>query len=103
MRRIVRIAQEVRAPAPLHGGVFVGEAPGFRGSEIAPAAGRLMVDQLGGWCPHIEITGRPDPQTKIDIIESDRQGLVEPADLIEYVAANEQTCRGNSADVLHHA
>src|ERR1051325_8812608 len=58
MRRIVWIAQELRAPASLHGGVFVGKALRLRGRQVAAAADGFVVDQIGERRPQIEIAGR---------------------------------------------
>src|SRR2546423_1194185 len=101
VRRIIRIAEQRRAPAPLHGGVFLGEAFGLRGREIAAATDGFMMDQLGERGPQIEIPSRADSEAEIDIIECDRQVLIEAADAIEYLFADHQACGRDGTDILY--
>src|SRR5947209_2649183 len=103
MWRIIRIAEQVRAPAALHRGVFAREAPRLRGREIAAAADRLMMNQLREWRPNIKVAGGADPQAEIDIVERNGQALVEAVDLIEHLPADQQTGCCHRTDVLHYA
>ena len=74
-----------------------------RASTLAPPGGRFVVIQLGEGRVNNQITGPPHFQTKVDIVEGDRQTfLVESADLLENVAPGEQASARDRTVVARH-
>jgi hypothetical protein len=59
------------------------KALGFRDRRVVTSAGRLVVDELGKWCPKIQISCRSDLKAEIDIAESDLQLLIKSPDLLK--------------------
>ena len=62
--------------------VDLGEKPDLlRRTVVDAATSRFMMDQFRVWRPDDPVAGLAQPQAKIDVIESDREILIEAAEL----------------------
>src|SRR3546814_12965952 len=59
-----------------------------------------MVVQLGERRPDIAITGRPQSQAEVDIVERNLQPFLEPANLVIDLTTHQQTCAGDCRQPL---
>src|SRR5690606_17910854 len=98
-----RIPAAPRIPPPDHQGHFIGE-PGLLLLGILAAAGcRLVVVELGKRRPDVPISGFPEPQAEIDVIERNLQGFVQPPYLLVGGASDDQAGTRDGGELLRDA
>ena len=68
---------------------------------VKTAAGRLVMNQLGMWRPDDPVARFPQPQAKIDVVESDREiYFIEAADLQVNISSYNRASCGYRRQIL---
>jgi hypothetical protein len=75
------IALQYGSPLGVHVVDFGEKADLLRGTVVDAATSRFMMDQFRVWRPDDPVAGFAQSQAKIDVIESDREILIEAAEL----------------------
>src|SRR5215203_2769095 len=94
LARVVEVALERRSPTALHRLDLPREPLCLVAAGLCPARGGFVVAELGKGGPQVQVPGANELEAKIDIVERDRQLLVEPADLLIDRAPRHQALPG---------